>query len=165
MTNSDLPPNELPTNDGQTPNANTPDPNAPAPNQPGDGPNASSPRQPSPNQPAPNEPPANQPPPQGGVANSFTNPQTALSLPVAASAITMTWKISGVLWAPLGQTPWIPVILSAFVGMAFYFTSDARGTTWRDKIPFILAAFFNTVTLAASVLGLSGAITDGATNP
>ncbi|MBW7991287.1 MAG: hypothetical protein FVQ84_14915 [Planctomycetes bacterium] len=96
-----------------------------------------------------------------GIANTFVNPQTAISLPVASGAITMTWRISGTLYTPLGQTPWIPVVLSVLVGIAFYIASDPIHGKWRDKIPFILAAFFNTVTLAASVLGFSAAITGG----
>lgn len=96
-----------------------------------------------------------------GIANTFVSPRTAVSLPVASGAITMTWRTSGTLWAPLGQTPWLPVVLSALVGIAFYIASDPIHGKWRDKIPFILAAFFNTVTLAASVLGFSAAITGG----
>jgi hypothetical protein len=99
-----------------------------------------------------------------GIANTFVSPQTALSLPVASGAITMAWRISGALWTPLGQGPWFPIGLSALVGIAFYMASDPIQGGWRDKIPSILAAFFNTVTLAASVLGLSSAIT-GRGNP
>ena len=96
-----------------------------------------------------------------GIANAFVSPQTAISLPVASGAITMAWWISGTLWTPLGQSPWFPVVLSACVGLAFYVTSDPIQGGWRGKIPSILAAFFNTVTLAASVLGFSAAITGG----
>ena len=109
--------------------------------------------------PAVGAPPAARAP--AGVANTFVSPRAALSLPVASGAITMAWRISGALWAPLGQALWFPVVLSAVVGFAFYMASDPIQGKWRDKIPSILAAFFNTVTLAASVLGFSAAITGG----
>ena len=101
------------------------------------------------------------PPPATGIANNFVSPQTAVSLPVASGAITMTWKIAGTLSPGLQNEPWLPVLLSAMVGLAFYVVSDPQGSNWREKIPYFLSAFFNTVTLAASVLGLSAAITNG----
>jgi hypothetical protein len=53
--------------------------------------------------------------------------------------------------------------MACAVGICFYLVSDKPGTSYRDRLPTILAAFFNTVTLAAATLGLSQAI--GATSP
>src|SRR4051794_28435294 len=90
-----------------------------------------------------------------GPANNFVSPETALSFPVASGAITAAWKISGLLWTPLGASVWVPVIMSAIVGLAFYLVSDVKGRTWRQRIPILVAAVFNTLTLAAAVLGLN----------
>jgi hypothetical protein len=96
-------------------------------------------------------------PPQPGAANNFVSPQTALSFPVASGAITATWQITSKLHEPLGKTAWFPVLLACVIGIAFYVVSDQKGSSWRDRIPVLLAAFFNAVTLAAAALGLSQA--------
>jgi hypothetical protein len=101
-----------------------------------------------------NEPPMH----QQGAANTFVSPQTALSFPVASGAITATWRIAAQLYSPLGQTAWVPVGMACLVGICFYLVSDKPRGSFRDRLPSILAAFFNTVTLAAAVLGLSQAI-------
>jgi len=95
---------------------------------------------------------------QPGAANNFVSPQTALSFPVASGAITATWRIAAQLYAPLGKTAWVPVGMACAIGICFYLVSDKPRGSFRDRLPSILAAFFNTVTLAAAALGLSHAI-------
>jgi hypothetical protein len=77
---------------------------------------------------------------------------------VASGAITATWRIAAQLHAPLGQTAWIPVGMAVVVGICFYLVSDKPRGSIRDRLPYVLSAFFNSVTLAAAVLGLSQAI-------
>ncbi|MCY2962803.1 MAG: hypothetical protein NT069_03980 [Planctomycetota bacterium] len=102
--------------------------------------------------------PATPTPPAQGVANNFVSPQTALSLPVASGAITLTWQIAARLVPNYGTSAWVPVCLSMIVGILFFCSSDPVQGTFRDKAMLYLSAFFNTVFLAASVLGLSTAV-------
>jgi hypothetical protein len=104
-------------------------------------------------------------PPPDSPANNFVNPQTALSFPVASGGIASAWAIAGQLHAPTGASPWFPVVLSCLVGFAFYYVSDKCGATPQERIPFIVAAFFNTVILAASVLGLQRVAANAVPNP
>jgi hypothetical protein len=94
------------------------------------------------------------------AANNFVDPHTALSFPAASGGITMAWKVAGRLDPSLfGPTQvWFPVLISAFVGLAFYFVSRRRETDIGNRLQVLVAAFFNTVTLAAAVLGLGQVI-------
>jgi hypothetical protein len=51
--------------------------------------------------------------------------------------------------------------MACVVGICFYLVSDKPRNSLRERIPWLLAAFFNTVTLAAAVLGLSQALAVG----
>jgi hypothetical protein len=56
--------------------------------------------------------------------------------------------------------------MSCMIGLCFYLVADKPpNATWKDRIPYYLSAFFNTVTLAAAVLGLSQAIGPAADGP
>ncbi|MFL5805908.1 MAG: hypothetical protein ACJ8CR_29740 [Roseiflexaceae bacterium] len=88
-------------------------------------------------------------------ANAFLSRQSALAFPVTSGAITLTWQLSGLLYAPLGTTVWVPFVLAVLVGIAYYFMSNRTSDNWPDRINLILVTFFNTVTVAAAAVGLS----------
>jgi hypothetical protein len=95
--------------------------------------------------------------PLQNAANAFISPETALTFPVASGGISLAWQLSAKLYPPLGQNAWVPVILAIIVGVLLFFASEQRGTTKAAKIGLLLAAFFNTVTLAAAAIGVSAA--------
>src|SRR5262245_52624287 len=107
--------------------------------------------------PAEHESEPKRPAPLQNSANAFVSPETALTFPVASGGISLTWQLSAKLHPSLGQTAWIPVILALIVGVLLYVASDQRGTTKAAKVSLLLAAFFNTVTLAAAAIGVSAA--------
>lgn len=94
--------------------------------------------------------------PSPSVANNFVDPNTAMSLPIATSVISITGQIANRLIPSLGDTVWLPVMLCIGFGIVLYSASESRGEKWQEKAPALFTAFANTVLLIAAVLGISG---------
>lgn len=107
------------------------------------------------------------PPPSGGTPaptdiNSvgvFTSSQAAVTFPAASGLITIVWKVLGQVNTAWGTNKLVPLVLALIVGMLIYLQSTTPGREPKDKIIGFVFALLNSVTLAATALGINTATT------
>lgn len=87
----------------------------------------------------------------------FVTPQTVASFAGATLAVSMMWKVSGIVRAGLETKQWVALVASALVGVALYLISEsdpARGpVTPRERLIGIFVAFINTLVLFFAAIG------------
>jgi hypothetical protein len=88
----------------------------------------------------------------------FTTAQSGITFPGATAAVTTIWKVLGNVSPGLGETNrTVPVVLALIIGLVIFVTSVTKGSGWKQRIPGLLIAFFNSATIAAAALGIEGA--------
>ena len=90
----------------------------------------------------------------------FPTPQAAVTFPAASGLITVVWKVLGQVSEPLGNNKLVPLILALIVGMLIYAQSVTPGGTRKDKVIGFSFAFLNSISLAATALGINTAVTN-----
>jgi hypothetical protein len=103
------------------------------------------------------------PPPAGGTGTTvteqgvFVTPQTIASFAGATLAVSLMWKVSGIIRPGWESRPLVALVASALVGIVLYFISESdpgRGTViLRDRLIGIFVAFINTLVLFSAAIG------------
>lgn len=90
----------------------------------------------------------------------FTSPQAVVTFPAASGLITVVWKVLGQVNASWGANKLVPLVLALIVGMLIYLQSATPGGEKKAKIVGFAFALLNSVTLAATALGINTAVTN-----
>ena len=89
----------------------------------------------------------------------FVTPQTVASFAGATLAVSMMWKVSGIIHSGWDKAPLVALAASVIVGIVLYLISEsdpARGpVTSRDRLIGIFVAFINTLVLFSAAIGAS----------
>jgi hypothetical protein len=92
----------------------------------------------------------------------FITPKSISTFPVASFIVTIIWLLAQKLFPAWGSSIWVPVLASLFVGVVVFLatTSDKEAKPQTPQEWFVsgAVAFFNSLYLAASALGLLSAI-------
>jgi hypothetical protein len=110
--------------------------------------------------------PAPPPPPGGGApapadgnaVGVFTSSQAVVTFPAASGLITVVWKVLGQVNMAWGTNKLVPLVLALIVGLLIFLQSNTPGGALKDKVIGFIFALLNSVTLAATALGISTAV-------
>lgn len=104
--------------------------------------------------------------PTGGPAMTvtqqgvFVTPQTIANFAGATLAVSLMWKVTGVVWPGWEREPIVGLIASGLVGVVLYLISEtdpARGpVTLRDRLIGIFVALINTLVIFSAAVGAGG---------
>lgn len=88
----------------------------------------------------------------------FITPKSILTFPTASFVVTFIWLLAQKLFPTWGSSTWVPVLASLLVGLVIFLatTSDEEAKPKGSQAWFVSGAiaFFNSLYLAASALGL-----------
>jgi hypothetical protein len=92
----------------------------------------------------------------------FITPKSISTFPIASFVVTLIWVLAQKLFPTWGSSIWVPVMTSLFVGLVIFLATtsdkDAKPQTLQTWFVSGAVAFFNSLYLAASALGLLAAI-------
>ncbi|MGO9482077.1 MAG: hypothetical protein ACLP05_09905 [Candidatus Kryptoniota bacterium] len=97
-----------------------------------------------------------------GIINAS---QSTVTFAGAPGVITIVWKVLGLLYPALSKSYLLPVGLSLVVGMLIYWQSAPSGATAKDRILGFTFALLNSFAIAATVLGISTAVSAASGTP
>lgn len=94
-------------------------------------------------------------PTDGNAVGVFTSPQAVVTFPAASGLITVVWKVLGQVNTGWGTNKLVPFVLALIVGLLIYLQTETPGVKPKDKIIGFGFALLNSVTLAATALGIN----------
>jgi hypothetical protein len=71
--------------------------------------------------------------------------------------INVIWKVLGRVFPGWGVNVYVPFVLALLVGLLIYFQSAPAGSSNKDRLLGVIFALLNSMTLAATALGISEA--------
>jgi hypothetical protein len=90
----------------------------------------------------------------------FVTPQTVATFAGATLAVSLMWRVSGIIRHGWDKEPLVALVASALVGVVLYLISESdpgRGpVTSRDRLIGIFVAFINTLVLFSAAIGATG---------
>jgi hypothetical protein len=90
-----------------------------------------------------------------GSIGVFTTPQTLMAFPVAATIVTLIWKVLARVFPAWGGSMLVALMIALVVGFVIYVNSQPNAKTLRDKFVAASVALFNCFVLAATALGIN----------
>ena len=95
-----------------------------------------------------------------GTIGVFTTPQSLMAFPVAASFVTLIWRVLARVFPSWGGGEGVALGIAFVVGIVIFINSNQQNaTTLKDKFVAASVALFNSFALAATALGIHTAIT------
>jgi hypothetical protein len=88
----------------------------------------------------------------------YLTPQSIVAFPVAASVVTVVWKVLAAVFPGWGESRSTLLVVALAVGALLFVISDRKGQTTRERIISIAIAVLNSFFLAASALGIDAAM-------
>jgi hypothetical protein len=93
-----------------------------------------------------------------GTVGVFTTAQSFVTFPVAASLVTIVWKVLARVQPGWAQGEIVALVIALIIGMVIYSMSVVKGETLKEKAIGFVIALFNSFTLAATALGIDTAM-------
>jgi hypothetical protein len=90
----------------------------------------------------------------------YLTPQSIVAFPVAASVVTVVWKVLAAVFPGWGSSRLTLLLIALLVGALLFVISERKGHTIRERLVAVAIAILNSFFLAASALGI-----DAATGP
>ena len=90
----------------------------------------------------------------------FVTPQTIATFGGATLAVSLLWKVAGVIRPGLEKQAWVGLVASVLMGIVLYLMSENvpnRGpVTTSERLVAIFVAVINTLILFSAVMGAAG---------